>query len=92
MYELLCAICQNPYRPRKITEFFCNDCYTRYREAILNKDEWVQYCVANEEARRKWDSYVRQGTRVWVKFVRGLGNDFDVLNGRVILINRGRNG
>lgn len=86
--EYLCAICQNPYRPRKVTELFCNSCYTKFRESILNKEAWVQYCVRNEQARRNWDSYIKLGKRVWIELVY-LGDKYDLVrveNGKGRLI------
>jgi len=85
--EYLCAICQNPYRPRKVTEMFCNGCYTRYKESILNKEAWVQYCVANEQARRNWNSYIKKGKRVWVELIHLNGKfDIAVVNGKTELV------
>ncbi len=75
--EYLCSICQNPYQPRSWQEHFCNDCYTKYKEAIFNHAPWVEYCIKNERDRRRWDTYVHEGRRVSVWLIY-LGSEFDV--------------
>lgn len=91
-YEPLCSICQNPYHPRRPNEMYCNSCYTKHHEAIINKAPWVQYCVKSETARRRWDSYSENGKLKYAQLVWGLGTVFDVMNGKVVLLGNREDG
>jgi hypothetical protein len=77
--EYLCAICQRPYHPRFPTEWFCNSCWHRFKEDIVNNAEWVVYCRTWEAYRRRLEShtYMEDGEIKRAQIVR-LGDKFDI--------------
>lgn len=78
MEEPLCAICQKPYRPRRPNEWFCNECYTTYKEKILSKEPWITICINTEKRRREQDFCYERGVKKAVVLVYGLGSDYDI--------------
>jgi hypothetical protein len=92
MEQPLCAICQKVYYPRTWKEDFCNNCYHKFQEAILNHEPWVRVCINEEYRRRHQDTYSYKGKRQYVNIVYGLGDDIDVLNGKLIYLKEKNNG
>jgi len=88
MTELLCAICQQPYRPRNWKEDFCRKCYNSYKEAILNREPWVLVCRNEEYRRRNQDCYMDNGIKRHVELVR-LSNKWDIDTNNKLVIRDG---
>ena len=78
-----CAICGITLQTNDPKKYYCNSCYKTYREEILSKEAWVQFCVANEQARRRWDTYKEKGEVKRVEFV-WLGDEWDISEGKLV--------
>ena len=75
-----CAVCSKELFTDNPLTYFCKLCYSTYKDDIINKAEWVRYCVTWEGRQR------RQGKRDLGKLVY-LGSDYDIsTDGRLIRI------
>jgi hypothetical protein len=77
MIELLCAICQKPYYPRRPHEWFCNKCYHKWGELVDSHVDWVEACIREERARRHRENKDRERFGDFVY----LGSRWDIDNG-----------
>ena len=69
MYQ--CCICYKELYTENPRTFFCSTCYKEWQEAILSKEPWIQYCIADEQRQR------RRTKRDMEKLIF-LGEDYDI--------------
>jgi hypothetical protein len=79
-----CCICSCPLYTENPKHFFCPKCYHDWNREIKAGVAWVKYLESVESARRRQDTYTKNGKRVAVQFIY-LGDEYDLSeDGQVI--------
>jgi hypothetical protein len=83
-----CCICGVTLHTENPKTYFCSKCYKDWKREIKAKCEWVTCLINFESRRRRWDTWKENGKIKHAELVWGLGNDFDILNNKIILLNK----
>lgn len=82
MYE--CALCGSDIGHKSPKSFWCNRCYSDWRQSILDKEPWTVYLV-NLEANRRYGEKTMSDLGIQLVY---LSNKFEVtmVNGKAELV------
>lgn len=72
-----CCICSANLHTENPRTFFCSRCYSKYKESILARAEWVRFLQNNESYKRRWNTYYHKGKRMTVQLLY-LGDEWDI--------------
>jgi hypothetical protein len=74
-----CCVCGIELGTVSPTKYFCSKCYNAWQSEILAGAEWIRYLVNNEQQRRSYGSYSKDGEVRRVSFLRRLGEEYDLV-------------